>query len=259
MRVYLELFRIREARRLWLAMLPVRLGYSMSSIAIVFLVHDRTGSWSTAGLATGAFILGAGATAPLRGGLVDRYGQTRPLLAYVPAFCAAFVVLPHLHTTAGMIVVAGLCGVLSPPLIASSRPLWRIIVGDELVRTGYAADAVQMQTTLVVGPALAAVLAARVSPTLPPYVIAATVLLGGLMFLSLESSRAWRSEPRLAHMQSALRAPGIRTMLVLAACFGAAFGALQVALPAKAAESGSATEGGLLFAVLAAGLSLIHI
>ena len=37
MRVYQEVFRIREARRLWLAMLPVRLGYAMTGIAIVFL------------------------------------------------------------------------------------------------------------------------------------------------------------------------------------------------------------------------------
>ena len=253
-RVYRDVFRFAEARRLWLAMLPVRLGYSMTSFAIVYLVHDRTGSWSDAGLATGAFIAGAGVTAPLRGSLVDKLGQTKPLLVYVPIFCAALVLLPNMDSRIGLILIAGLCGVFSPPLIASARPLWRIIVGDELVRTAYASDAVQMQLTLVVGPALTAVLATSVSPALPPYVIAALVLVGGLLFLSLETSRKWTSEPRLAHMQSALRAPGIRTMLVLACCFGAAFAALQIALPAKGKEAGSESAGGLLFAVLAAGM-----
>src|SRR6478736_10297087 len=106
MRVYLEVFRFPEARRLWLAMLPVRLGYSMTSIAIVFLVHDRTGSWATSGVATGAFIAGAGITAPLRGGLVDKLGQTKPLLIYVPIFCASLVVLPNMHSTVALIALS---------------------------------------------------------------------------------------------------------------------------------------------------------
>jgi predicted MFS family arabinose efflux permease len=255
-RAYLDVFRIREARRLYFAMLPVRLGYSMFSIALVLLAYDRTGSFTTAGLAAGSFVLWAGVTAPIRGSLVDKYGQTTPLLFYVPAFVLSVALVPLVSSGVGLVVMAGVSGAVSPPLIASARPLWRIIVGDRLVRTAYAADAVQMQVTLVVGPALAAVIAKAFDPVVTPFVIAASVLVGGVLFVMLESSRSWRSEKRLAHMGSALRAPGIRTMLGLAISFGAAFGALQVSLPAKAESAGSAASGGLWFALLAGGMVL---
>lgn len=254
MRTYLEVFGIREARRLYAAMLPVRLGYAMTTLALVLLARSRTGSFTTAGLCAGAFVLLAGVTAPLRGTLVDRYGQTKPLVGYLPVFCLTLMLVPLVSSDVALVVMAAVCGAASPPLIASARPLWRIIVGDELVRTAYAADAVQMQVALVVGPVLVGAIAFFVTPTVTLYLISVAVAVGGVLFVSLESSRAWRAGPRLAHMGSALRAPGIRTMLALSACFGAAFGALQVALPARAGEHGSAAAGGLLFAALAAGM-----
>ena len=60
--------------------------------------------------------------------------------------------------------LAGLAGAASPPLIASARPLWRDIVGIERLRTAYALDSVQTQTTMVIGAPLPAV-ASRVAVT----------------------------------------------------------------------------------------------
>ena len=54
----------------------------------------------------------------------------------------------------------------------------------------------------------------------------------------------------------ALASPGVRTLLVVSAAFGLAFGTLEVTMPAFADERGSAATGGVLLAALALGSML---
>jgi predicted MFS family arabinose efflux permease len=244
---------VGEARSLFFALLFVRLGYAMITQTVLLLTVDRTGSFGAGGLAAGSFMLLAGVTAPLRGGLVDRFGQTRPLLVYLPAFCTSMALMPLAHSATALVALAGLAGATSPPLIASARPLWRDIVGVERLRSAYALDSVQTQTTMVIGAPVASAVAILLSPAVTPVLLAVVVAIGGTLFLLLPASRAWRSEPRLDHMSSALHAPGMRTLVALAFFIGAVFGALAVSLPAFAAETGSAGKGGILLGVLSLG------
>jgi MFS family permease len=252
-RPYLSVLTVAEARRLFLALLFVRLGYAMISLSVVLLAVDRTDSYRAAGVATGSFFLVSGLTAPLRGTLVDRLGQTRPLAVYLPAFCLTLSLMPLAHSPVVLAVLSGLAGATSPPLIASARPLWRDIVGTERLRTAYALDSVQTQTSMVVGPVAAAALTALVGPSVTLWTIAVAVAVGGAQFMRLPASRRWRSAARLAHAGSALHASGMRTLIALAACIGAVFGSLAVALPAWADQHGSAGGGGLLLGLLSLG------
>jgi MFS family permease len=252
MRAYRDVLAFRDARLLSLAMIPVRLGYAMVGLTIVLVVRERTSSFG-AGLALGAFSLTAGLLAPLRGTLVDRFGQTRPLIVYVPLFCVAFALVPLAHTPVALVVLCAFAGASSPPLIASARPLWRYIVGDEKVRTAYALDSVSMQVTMVLGPTLVAALVLVMPPGDVVWVICALILLGGALFVWVPASRSWRSGQRLAHVSSGVRSAGVRTLMVAAIGIGLAMGALTVGLPALAQSANASASGGLLLAALAAG------
>jgi MFS family permease len=76
---------------------------------------------------------------------------------------------------------------------------------------------------------------------------------GSVGFSATGGSRRWRGERHEAGWLGPLTAPGMRTVFLVLAAFGAAMGVLQVALPAFGAERGSAEEGGLLLAALSAG------
>ena len=106
------------------------------------------------------------------------------------------------------------------------------------------------------GPLLVAVLVAIASPQ------------AALVFVAVvTSAERWRSrppeprglrtaEPAPTGCVGALASPGVRTLLVVSAAFGLAFGTLEVTMPAFAGEHGSAATGGVLLAALAVGSML---
>lgn len=234
-------------------MLPVRLGYAMAGLSLVLLGAQRTDSYAVGGLALGLFSIGAGALGPFRGALVDRYGQTRPLVFYVPAFCAGFLALALTTNTWVLLTVAAVSGALSPPLLASSRTLWRDVVPPHLVRTAFAVDSVSMQATQVAGPALAGFIAAQWGAGAGMVLVTVLVALGGAAFVALPPSRAWRGSAGSAALRGILTSPGVRTLLMIGALGGVSLGVLVVALPALSAKYETPLGAGLLLAVLASG------
>ncbi len=252
MRSYLAVLAVGDARRIALALALTRLGYAMIGLGVVLLAYDVTGSFAVAGVATGAFTLAAGLLAPLRGSLVDRYGQTRPLLVYLPLYTASCLGLSVATHPVELVVLATLAGAASPPLIASARPLWAGIVGADLLRPAYALDSISMQATQVIGPAVAGLLAALTSPRIAVATFGLLVGLGGLLFMTSGPSRAWRSEPRVGG-HGALASRGLRTLLWTGAAFGFALGAVEVALPARTAITGTAVDAAPYLMLLAIG------
>lgn len=253
MRAYRELFGLRPAVWLAVAMLPVRLGYAMAGLSLVLLGAQKSGSYAIGGAALGLFSLGAGALGPFRGSLVDRFGQTRPLLVYVPAFCAGFLALAATSQTWVLLTVATISGMLSPPLLASSRTLWRSIVPPHLVRTAFALDSVSMQVTQVAGPAMAGLIAARWGASTAMVVVTVLVMAGGIAFIALPSSRAWKGSRTSTGLRGILRSSAVRTLLVIGALGGISLGVLVVALPAMSEAFDTPFGAGLLLAVLAVG------
>jgi MFS family permease len=236
-----------------IAMLPVRLGYAMAGLSLVLLGAQKSGSYAIGGAALGLFSLGAGALGPFRGSLVDRYGQTRPLLFYVPAFCLGFLALASTSQTWVLLTVATISGMLSPPLLASSRTLWRSIVPPHLVRTAFALDSVSNQVTLVAGPAMAGLIAARWGASTAMIVVTVLVMLGGIAFVALPSSRAWQGSTTSTGLRGILTSPAVRTLLIIGALGGVNLGVLVVSLPAMSEQFSTPFGAGLLLALLAIG------
>ena len=160
---------------------------------------------------------------------------------------------------AGVALVTALAfatGLSVPPVGPTLRALLPGLVGRERLDTAFALDALQVELAFVLGPLLAAALAAAISPEfgyLTGVVLQAAGALGG------------RRQPRVAAL-----APGRRTSRAAAAparsrCRGCAccscrsrssavsLGVLEIGIPAFAEEHGTRDDSGWLFALWGAG------
>jgi MFS family permease len=72
------------------------------------------------------------------------------------------------------------------------------------------------------------------------------LIAGTLAFATHAASRAWRPAGPARGRGGALRAPGLRTLMLVFALIGAAFGAVEVAVPVAAEETGVTGSTGLL-------------
>ena len=251
-RAYSGLFADAPARRLALASALGWLGFGALALAIVLTAGRASGSASTAGVALAAFSLGS-ALAPLRGRLVDRFGVGRalvPMAAASGAFLIALALVARGGATGPMLVVlAGLAGVTVPPLIASARVVWPVVVAPEHLQPAYGIQALLGDIGGVAGPALAGALAAALSPSAALVVCGLLPFAGALLLARLP----WPERSPVARTRAgALASPGIRTLVLADAGVFGGIGALDVTLPVVAQRGGSAAAAALPLALFAA-------
>jgi MFS family permease len=152
----------------WLAVgaFVAYVGYAVRSLAVVMLVQQRTGSYVLAGAAVAGTYVGGALMAPLRGRLLDRYGQTRvvaPMAALYFATMTALVAASLLEPVAILLVgLAILGGAAFPAVFASMRSIWATMFrGDPRLTPAYALESVVQDTAMVCGPLVAGVLVAQ--------------------------------------------------------------------------------------------------
>jgi hypothetical protein len=259
---YQAILRLPHARALLLASLIGRLSFATGPLGLVLFVQDATGSFAQAGAASAAIALTSGLLAPVRGRLVDRYGQRRclPPLAVVFAAALAGVVAVARPGPTGFAATVGLAaaaGAAAPPLGASMRVLWISLVGQgPRLQTAYALDAVLDELLFVAGPLLVGGLATVLEPAAGPLAAAGLALAGTLGFVASPVSKAYtgsRTAPAdRTGWAGALSRPGIRTLALSLAGVGAAIGIWEIGLVGAARQAGSAEAAGLLLAAWAA-------
>src|SRR6266511_659953 len=219
-RPYLDVLRTPGVPRLLGAAMLGRMPIGMAGLAIVLLVRQTGGSYATAGLVAGSYAISLGLTAPLLGRLIDRVGQTRVLLGCAGVSAAAFIALgvaAEAGSRALLPVLAALGGASLPPVAACLRALWSELLGRGAeLQAAFSVEAIVQELIFVVGPPLVAILAAVFAP--------AAAMLGIAILL-------------------------LACIVVLAA----AFGAVEVAVPAAAERLGSRTLAGPLLALWAVG------
>ena len=258
---YLAVLRLPRARPLLLASLVGRLSNATGPLSVVLFVQDQTGSLALAGAASAAIALASGLLAPVRGRLVDRYGQRRCLPPMALAFAAALAGMvavtrpgPAVAATVGLAAAAGAS---APPLGASMRVLWLSLVGQgPRLQTAYALDAVLDELLFVAGPLLAGGLATLYRPAAGVLVTAGLALVGTLGFVASPVSRAQAgtgaARSDRAGWAGALSVPGMRTLALSLAGVGAAIGIWEIGLVGAAREAGSAEAASLTLAAWAA-------
>ena len=145
-------------------------------------------------------------------------------------------------------------GVTYPPLFAATRALLTRMAGSEdLAATAFAFEAIVQEAFFITGPLLVALLVAVASPQAALAFVAVVTSVGTLAFAATQRVASASGEAGPDQLLGALASPGVRTLLVVSAAFGLAFGTLEVTMPAFADERGSNAVGGVLLAALARG------
>lgn len=251
MRTYLEFIKIPGVKRLLVSALPGRLSYGMIALATFFFVQDVTGSITLAGIATGIETLTSSLTAGFRGNLIDKFSQTKPLSFFVPTWVVLVLLLSFVTTPAAIIIISGFIGLASPPVNLSTRPLWRVLVGAENLRTGYAIDTVMSSSTIVAGPVIATALAIPLSGNVALWGTAALMAIGGYAIIQMPASRNWKPEPQQGNALRLLRNKQFQILAVEGMVFGLAWGLLEISIPSYSTLQGTPGLSAPLLATLA--------
>jgi hypothetical protein len=259
---YLAVLRLPHARPLLLASLVGRLANATGPLSVVLFVQEATGSLAQAGAASAAIALASGLLAPVRGRLVDRYGQRRCLVPMALGFAAALAGVvatagPGPAAVATTVGLAAAAGAVAPPLGASMRALWVSLVGQgPRLQTAYALDAVLDELLFVVGPLLAGGLATLYRPAAGVLATAGLALAGTLGFVASPVSGAQAGGPAAgagpAGWAGAMAGPGLRTLVLSLTGVGAAIGIWEISLVGAASEAGSPEAASLSLAAWAA-------
>jgi MFS family permease len=246
------------AVRLASVSIVARLPMAMLSIALLVHVRHLTGSFATAGLVAGSFAVSLGVGGPLLGRLVDRRGQTKVLVAsalVAGAALAGTAALPAGAPLAALVALAAVLGLSAPPVDACLRAILPTIIRDrEALRAAYAAESAAIELTWIAGPPLVLFVGVAWS-TSGALVVAGTVLVAGTaVFAAQRASRAWRPAPAPVRPRGgSLRAPAMRTLVLLLVFVGMVFGTVEVGVIAAVANLGNASAAGPLLGLWGAG------
>jgi MFS family permease len=255
---YREFRALPGAVRLLVGSLAGRLPLGMSSLAVLLLVHLKTGSFAIAGVAVGAYTLGSAATTPLQGRLVDRVGGPLVLISFAVAQAAgmvALVVAGELGAASAVLVVlSGVAGSMTPPLSASVRALWpRVARSTATLEIAYALDATSQEMIWTCGPLLVAATVAAGSPAAAVLLCGAITVAGTVLFATAPATRQWRGVARETERSSPIRNRGLQIVLAATLLLGLSIGAIEVALPGLAAREGSRAAAGVLLGLWSIG------
>jgi MFS family permease len=254
---YRTLLRAPGAAPFFLTAAAGRVGIAMTSLGIVWLVHARTGSYTTAGLVTGGFAVAEAVAGPQLARLIDRFGQARVLPPALLAHAAAVATLLALVAagTPDWLMTAGgiLTGATIPQLGALSAARWAALLRDEraaALPTAFVLESLANELAYLAGPALVSILGASGYPAAGTVLAAALVVAGGLCFAAQRRTAppASGAAERNRTGRSLLR-PGFMVLVGVNLAIGGFFGAMQISVTAFAVEHGAAGLAAALFTV----------
>jgi MFS family permease len=257
---YLRLLRVPGAPAFVAAGFIGRMPMSMLGLGIVLLVSAMTGRYGTAGAvaATGAVCFAI--LAPRLGRLTDRFGQARvlrPLTAVFATSAAAFITCALARAPIWtLFVTGGALGGTMPSLGSMVRARWSFLVGScgdaSLLHTAFSFESVADELIFITGPVIVTILATEIHPVTGVVTAAAVAVAGTLWFAAQR-----RTEPPPPRSRrrggSAIRLPGVLTLVAVYVFLGAMFGTIDLSTIAFAAQQGHKPLAGLVLGTYALG------
>ncbi len=231
---YLDLLKLPNARALLMTSFPARIAYGMLALSAFFKVERETGSVAAAGLAIGAFSLSQSLTAGIRGSVIDRLGQKWPLRILAPTYCVMILFFNTLTERNSLLLFALVMGLSSPPINLSVRPLWKIAVKPEQLRTAYALDTSMMNTAGVFGPIIATTISLSSRPEIALNSVGILILIGGLSLSFTKIARDSIPEPREVGGIPLWKNKAMQLLMIEGIFIGFGWGAFDVGVPAFA-------------------------
>jgi predicted MFS family arabinose efflux permease len=230
----------------------------MTGLGLVWLLHARTGSYGTAGLAAAGFALAEALIGPQLARLLDRFGQTRVLPFSLLAHGAAIAGVLTSATAAAQIAAATCAGAAVPQLGALSGARWAHLLRGERageLPTAFALESLANATAFLLGPVLVASLGAAGGAALASAIAAGLILGGGAALAAQRRTAPWPARERAGHARSGrtLLRPAFLLLALLNLAIGLFFGTMGVSVSSFA--TGHGVPGVAAAITAAAGLS----
>lgn len=239
--------------------LVARFPFGMMSIIMLLHIEHRYGGYTSAGIVLAAQSVGQAVSGPLSSRLMGRWGM-RPVLSVTSILCAslllviAFVPLPFIVVAAAAVFL----GLTTPPITPAVRTLYPRLVPSSQLSALFSLDAAAQELIWVAGPVVAVFVSSQFGTAAGLTVAAAFMAVGGAWFImSPPLGRVRLTAPRRG-FGAVLRIPTVVITTVISFFFVASFAALEAAIVAAFAGTGTADghgsiESGLVLAVFAAG------
>ncbi|MER6518690.1 MFS transporter [Streptomyces sp. NPDC001553] len=247
----------RHVVRLLGGTLTGRLPNSMVPVGLVLWITGGGGSLAFAGLLAALYGLASGLSQPVKGKLMDRYGQTRVSAPAVLLNAGCLAALPLIGVDGNPVsvtAVVGFAGLVTPPLEAGLRALWPTVLPDPgRRRVVQALDTGSQGLLYISGPLLASWLATTYGPDSALTATAALSLVGTAIVLTAAPSRSWRPAADGAAGSGRLMSTGLILLFTALAGTGFAFGAMNVWAAGMAATHGPAMLSGVIPAAFSTG------
>lgn len=243
----------RPLLRLFTITILARTPFAAVGLLLIVRTKELTGSYAASGLVVGASSITLALCSPYVGRLVDRRGQTAVLRVAVAVCTAAivtFALLPHGAPLGVLVACSALAGAATPPIGACMRTLYPMLLDGDALHRAYAFESAMLELTYIAGPMLMLGFAS-LAGTAPALIAAsATFAAGTVVFSATHESRSWRAAPADATgaRGSALRSPGLQTIIIAIGLAGATFGAVEVAVAAACQAAGAKGATGALLA-----------
>ena len=250
---YSQVLSNKSGQYLLISSFPARLAYGMISLSIFFKVQQSTGSIAIAGLATGVNGITGATTAGLRGTLIDKFGMKIPLRFFAPGYALLILLFSTGSTKTDLVLFAGLLGFSAPPINLSIRPLWKVTVPKEQIRTAYAIDTAVMNSVGVFGPLVATTVSLNYSPQISLRICSILILIGGAALSMSPQLKKWKPEKKSSSDLAVWRTPAMQLLMCEGVFIGLGWGAFDIAIPAFTTLENIAGRTGVIFAIMAAG------
>jgi len=256
---YSKLLALPYMRATIAASIMGRLPVGITSLAILLLTQEQTGSFGRAGATTAGYYAGLASVAPFIGRLIDRRGPRAILrtcgTVYPTALAGLAAAIVVGFPVWLVLPLAAVAGATFPPITVCMRTFLRRQLGDDVaLATAYSLESVLIESLFIAGPMLVGLFVALGSAVWAVVFAAMSAAGGCLLFMRAPPLLDWRIEARrTTSMFGPLSDRYFLRLLGVVLCYSMAFGLVEIGTTAFASEAGTAALAGLLFGLMSVG------